>query len=207
MRRCSCGRDTSASSSRAPRLVRQAQFQAVRDATLQLKRGETLGIVGESGSGKTTLGMALLALQPIAPARSRSGRQRIDNAERSAARDAPAHAGRVPGSVRSLSPRMTIGQIVGEGWRCTCPTSRAERDARMLAMLDEVGLDERHGVATCCSAIRTSSPAASGSASRSRARSCCGPSAGARRADLGARRLGAAAGAAAARPSCSSTTA
>ena len=40
-------------------------FEAVRHATLQLKRGETLGIVGESGSGKTTLGMALLALQPI----------------------------------------------------------------------------------------------------------------------------------------------
>ena len=42
------------------------RFEAVRDATLELRRGETLGIVGESGSGKTTLGMALLALQPIA---------------------------------------------------------------------------------------------------------------------------------------------
>ena len=41
-------------------------FQAVKSATLALRRGETLGIVGESGSGKTTLGMALLALQPIA---------------------------------------------------------------------------------------------------------------------------------------------
>ena len=41
------------------------RFEAVRHATLQLRRGETLGIVGESGSGKTTLGMALLALQPI----------------------------------------------------------------------------------------------------------------------------------------------
>jgi microcin C transport system ATP-binding protein len=44
-------------------------FDAVRPATLALRRGETLGIVGESGSGKTTLGMALLALQPIAAAK------------------------------------------------------------------------------------------------------------------------------------------
>jgi microcin C transport system ATP-binding protein len=61
-------------------LVPQAQFHAVREATLQLRRGETLGIVGESGSGKTTLGMALLALQPIAggerPAGRRAHRQR-----------------------------------------------------------------------------------------------------------------------------------
>ena len=41
------------------------QFHAVKRATLQLRRGETLGIVGESGSGKTTLGMALLALQDV----------------------------------------------------------------------------------------------------------------------------------------------
>ena len=45
---------------------RHRRFDAVRNATLALSRGETLGIVGESGSGKTTLGMALLALQPIA---------------------------------------------------------------------------------------------------------------------------------------------
>ncbi len=46
------------------------RFEAVRNATLQLRRGETLGIVGESGSGKTTLGMALLALQRAWPKRA-----------------------------------------------------------------------------------------------------------------------------------------
>ena len=67
------------------RLVRRSRsFDAVRRATLSLRRGETLGIVGESGSGKTTLGMALLALQPLAagsvvdrrPARRRADRTR-----------------------------------------------------------------------------------------------------------------------------------
>ena len=80
-------------------------FHAVRNATLALRRGETLGIVGESGSGKTTLGMALLALQPIAAgsvhARRHAPRRRRP---RDAARDAPADAGRVPGPVRVAVP-------------------------------------------------------------------------------------------------------
>ena len=55
---------------------------AVCDATLELKRGETLGIVGESGSGKTTLDMALLALQPISNGRIEMDARRIDGADR-----------------------------------------------------------------------------------------------------------------------------
>ena len=48
----------------------------------------------------------------------------------------------------SLSPRLTVGQIVGEGLALHQPQlSRPEREARVLAMLDEVGLSERHGVA------------------------------------------------------------
>jgi microcin C transport system ATP-binding protein len=48
----------------------------------------------------------------------------------------------------SLSPRMTVGQIVGEGLTLHQPQlSREQREQRVLAMLDEVGLSERHGVA------------------------------------------------------------
>jgi microcin C transport system ATP-binding protein len=47
----------------------------------------------------------------------------------------------------SLSPRMTVGQIVGEGLDLHRPDlPRAERERLVLAMLDEVGLSERHGV-------------------------------------------------------------
>ena len=84
---------------------RKAQFDAVRDATLQLRRGETLGIVGESGSGKTTLGMALLALQPISEGRVEfDGAAHRQRRPHDAARDAPAHAGGVPGPVRVAEP-------------------------------------------------------------------------------------------------------
>jgi microcin C transport system ATP-binding protein len=127
---------------------RRTQFHAVRDATLQLRRGETLGIVGESGSGKTTLGMALLALQPIASGEVRMGDERIDNADRARLRRMRRRMQVVfQDPFASLSPRMTIGQIVGEGLalhRSDLP--QADRDQLVLAMLDEVGLSERQGV-------------------------------------------------------------
>ena len=125
------------------------QFQAVKGATLQLRRGETLGIVGESGSGKTTLGMALLALQGLSSGSVTMGGERIDNADRSHLRAMRKRMQVVfQDPFASLSPRMTIGQIVGEGLALHQPElGKAAREQRVLDMLDEVGLSERHGVA------------------------------------------------------------
>jgi len=128
---------------------RKRQFQAVRGATLQLKRGETLGIVGESGSGKTTLGMALLALQDISGGQIALGGQRIDHASRATLRTMRCRMQVVfQDPFASLSPRMTVGQIVGEGLALhRGDLSATERDKMVLQMLDEVGLSERSGVA------------------------------------------------------------
>jgi len=124
-------------------------FQAVKNATLALRRGETLGIVGESGSGKTTLGMALLALQPIAAGSVSLSGARIDNADRKTLRAMRRRMQVVfQDPFASLSPRMTIGQIVGEGLALhRSELSAAERERLVLEMLDEVGLSERQGVA------------------------------------------------------------
>jgi len=128
------------------------RFRAVRDATLQLRRGETLGIVGESGSGKTTLGMALLALQPIASGavrlESAEGTTRLDNADRAELRAMRRRMQVVfQDPFGSLSPRMTVGDIVGEGVALHLPElSDVQRRERILAMLSEVGLDEAHGI-------------------------------------------------------------
>ena len=125
------------------------RFEAVRHATLQLKRGETLGIVGESGSGKTTLGMALLALQDISSGSVEMGGQRIDNAERATLRAMRKRMQVVfQDPFASLSPRLTVGQIVGEGLALHRPElSTAEREKLVLAMLDEVGLSAANGIA------------------------------------------------------------
>jgi len=125
------------------------QFNAVRQATLTLRRGETLGIVGESGSGKTTLGMALLALQPVADGEVLLGGERIDNAGREPLRRMRRRMQVVfQDPFGSLSPRLTVGQIVGEGLALHRPELGAsEREKLVLDMLDEVGLSERQGVA------------------------------------------------------------
>jgi microcin C transport system ATP-binding protein len=128
--------------------LRKRSFVAVKGVDIDLQRGETLGVVGESGSGKTTLGMALLALQDISAGQVEFDAIRIDNAPRPALRAMRRRMQVVlQDPFASLSPRMTVGQIVGEGLALHQPDlSVAQRDERVLAMLDEVGLSPRHGV-------------------------------------------------------------
>jgi microcin C transport system ATP-binding protein len=126
---------------------RHRRFDAVRDATLALSRGETLGIVGESGSGKTTLGMALLALQPIA-----DGSVALDGVPLGGDAESRRSLRRRMQVVfqdpfGSLSPRMTVGRIVGEGLELHRPElSREERETLVKQMLDEVGLGAAAGL-------------------------------------------------------------
>ena len=131
------------------RLVQAAPLRRGPQATLSLRRGETLGIVGESGSGKTTLGLALLALQPIADGAVSLDGARIDGADRETLRAMRRRIQVVfQDPFGSLSPRMTIGRIVGEGLELHRPElGRAERDALVVEMLDEVGLGAGSGLA------------------------------------------------------------
>ncbi len=105
------------------------ELVAVDKLDLKLHRHETLGLVGESGSGKTTLGMALLALQDLSSGQVTMGGQRLDNANR---RELRAMRRRMQvvfqDPFASLSPRLTVGQIVGEGLALHRPElSAAER--------------------------------------------------------------------------------
>jgi microcin C transport system ATP-binding protein len=98
------------------RLFRHKRFAAVADVSLELARGETLGIVGESGSGKTTLGMALLALQPLTSSEVKLDGVRIDNAGRTLlARTRKRIQVVFQDPFAALSPRRTIEQSVCEG--------------------------------------------------------------------------------------------
>jgi len=143
------GKDVAVSFSSAEGWFGKRQFKAVCGATLQLRRGETLGIVGESGSGKTTLGMALLSLQSISGGEIVMGGERIDQADRKTLRAMRKRMQVVfQDPFASLSPRMTVGQIVGEGLALhRADLAKAARDQLVLQMLDEVGLSERSGVA------------------------------------------------------------
>ncbi|WAC29262.1 ABC transporter ATP-binding protein [Ancylobacter sp. SL191] len=117
-------------------------IKAVDGVSLAIRRGETLGVVGESGSGKTTLGLALLRLissqGPIVFMGQNINALGIK--EMRAHRNAMQVVFQDP--FGSLSPRMSITDIIGEGLRVHQPRlSAEERDARVVAALRDVGLE------------------------------------------------------------------
>ncbi|OXE30279.1 microcin C ABC transporter ATP-binding protein, partial [Vibrio parahaemolyticus] len=90
-------------------------FEAVKGISLQLKQGETLGIVGESGSGKSTLGRALIGLLPSTGKIEFKGQNMasLSDKERFDLKKDVQMVFQDP--YGSLSPRMTIGEIITEG--------------------------------------------------------------------------------------------
>ncbi|MBN9252512.1 MAG: ABC transporter ATP-binding protein, partial [Mesorhizobium sp.] len=117
-------------------------LRAVDHISVRLKENQTIGIVGESGSGKSTLGRALLRLLP-SDGVIRFGEHDISSADRQAMRPLRRELQLVfQDPFGSLSPRMTIGQVVTEGLLVHEPDiSAKERDQRAVAALKEVGLD------------------------------------------------------------------
>ncbi len=118
-----------------------AEVRAVDGVTVAVREGETLGLVGESGSGKTTLGLALIRMER-SEGRIRFEGSDIQGVSRGALRPLRARMQIVfQDPYGSLSPRMTAGEIVGEGLTVHArEISRAERERRVAKALDEVGL-------------------------------------------------------------------
>jgi microcin C transport system ATP-binding protein len=117
-------------------------IKAVDGITVELRKGETLGVVGESGSGKTTLGLAILRLissdgpvvfmgdsiQGLKFKQMRPYRRNMQIVFQD--------------PYGSLSPRMSVSDIIEEGlWVHHPHLSAVERERRVVAALTEVGLD------------------------------------------------------------------
>jgi len=115
--------------------------KAVDGVSIALREGHTIGLVGESGSGKTTLGLALLRLE-----RSEGGIQ-FDKHDLQALSQRDLRPLRRQMQIvfqdpfSSLSPRMSIGEIVGEGLQVHRIGTPAERERMIDQALQEVGLD------------------------------------------------------------------
>ena len=125
---------------------KKGEFIAVHGADLCLLPGRTLGVVGESGSGKSTLAQALLGLLPY-----QGSVEVVGSAwQAPSARNTPANQ-RLRRQIQvvfqdpfsSLSPRLTVEEIAGEGLRVHEPAlPLPERRRRVEAALAEVGLTD-----------------------------------------------------------------
>jgi ABC-type glutathione transport system ATPase component len=149
-----------------------AGVRAVDGVDLRIRAGHTMGLVGESGSGKTTLARCILRLvEPTAgrvlfrgedvltagPARLRALRRDIQVVFQD--------------PYQSLNPRLTVAEIIGEGWAIHPDVVPPERRA---ARIDEL-LDSVASARPIATAIQPSSRVASASASAWPARSLSSP--------------------------------
>jgi microcin C transport system ATP-binding protein len=120
---------------------KKGQFAALRQVSCRVQAGQTLGVIGESGSGKSTLALAALGLQPFTGELQVMGQSWGQGRQHDTAiRRATQVVFQDPFS--SLSPRMTVEEIVGEGLLVHFPhLSASQRQDRVTLALADVGMD------------------------------------------------------------------
>ena len=115
--------------------------KAVDGVSFELKKGKTLGIVGESGSGKSTLGQAILRLVD-SKGDIRFGNKQLNLLNQDLLRPLRRQMQVVfQDPFGSLSPRMSVQQIICEGLLAHDIGTQAEREDAVIRVLQEVGLD------------------------------------------------------------------
>ena len=136
-------------------LFRRGPYQEVlRDMTFDVRHGEILGLVGESGCGKTTTGRTLLRLyEPTGGKIYYDGNLLFDKDNKIAVDMLP-YRRRMQivfqDPYASLDPRMTIGDIVGEGIDIHhLAENEKDRHDKIIALLERVGLNSEHANRYC----------------------------------------------------------
>jgi microcin C transport system ATP-binding protein len=116
-------------------------LKAVDDVSLSIERGKTLGIVGESGSGKSTLGQAILRLLESRGSIRFKGHS-LDTLNQKQMRPWRKQMQVVfQDPYGSLSPRMSVAQIISEGLEVHSELDKVCCEAEVIRVLEEVGID------------------------------------------------------------------
>ena len=118
---------------------------AVDGVSLEVRRGETLGVVGESGCGKSTLGRCLVRLTELTSGRVELGGQDITHLSRRALRPVRRDVQLVfQDPYASLNPRRRVGDVVAEPMLLAGTATPAEVRTRVGELFDRVGLSPAH---------------------------------------------------------------
>jgi oligopeptide/dipeptide ABC transporter ATP-binding protein len=118
-----------------------AVVRAVDGVSFAIPRGETFALVGESGCGKTTVGRAVLRLvEPTAGSVRFDGRDLLALPRRELRRQRREMQLVFQDPYSSLNPRLTVGEIVGEAMEVHGIARGREREDRVAALLERVGL-------------------------------------------------------------------
>jgi oligopeptide transport system ATP-binding protein len=117
--------------------------KAVDGVSLDIKKGETLGLVGESGCGKSTLGKAILRLTEPTGGKVFYNGKDLAHLPQSAMREQRKNLQMIfQDPYASLNPRMTVGNIIGEPLR-TFNLTNGSTESRVQELMETVGLSRR----------------------------------------------------------------
>lgn len=123
----------------------EKMLKAVDDISIDIMRGETVGLVGESGCGKSTLGRVVVGIYDATEGKLLYDGQAINRKNKN---DRKEFAKKMQiifqDPYASLDPRMTVGSIISEGMDIHNLYSDAERKEKVLELLDLVGLNREH---------------------------------------------------------------
>jgi oligopeptide transport system ATP-binding protein len=118
--------------------------KAVDGVSLDIKRGETLGLVGESGCGKSTLGKAILRLTAPTGGRVFYNGKDLASLPPREMREQRRHLQMIfQDPYASLNPRMTVGQIIGEPMRTFRQATGGSVESKVEDLMETVGLSRR----------------------------------------------------------------
>ncbi|GGH84134.1 oligopeptide/dipeptide ABC transporter ATP-binding protein [Pullulanibacillus pueri] len=123
----------------------KSEVKAVNGVSLEITKGETLGVVGESGCGKSTLGRAILGLEPLTEGQLIFADQDITQLSRRQLKPFKREMQMIfQDPYASLNPRQRIGAAIEEAIKIHNPMNAKQRREKVLSLLEEVGLKREH---------------------------------------------------------------